>query len=254
MMIEITNLRKSFGSPSRRKRGTEASAGARVEALRGVDLKIQEPGFYGIMGPSGSGKSTLLHLLAGLDRPDAGEIVVNAAPIHALDEAALTTYRRLKIGIVFQKFNLIPTMDALTNVMLPGLLDGQPTAELTARAHALLDQFGLTARSHHRPDALSGGEQQRVAVARALLFKPGLLLADEPTGNLDSATSEQIWQMLAELATTEAMTIVMVTHEAAAAAHCREVFVLQDGHVTTQFEVEENDARWVADRYQQSQE
>ncbi len=253
-MIRTKDLCKSYGSPTRRKRDSEAATPTRVEALRGVDLQIHEPGFYGIMGPSGSGKSTLLHLLAGLDRPDSGEILVNSSSIQSMDEAALTRYRRLEIGIVFQKFNLIPTMDAITNVMLPGLLDGRPAAEVSTRALELLGQFGLTDRAHHRPDALSGGEQQRVAVARALLFKPGVLLADEPTGNLDSTTSERIWQILADLARDEAMTIVMVTHEPAAAAHCRKVFLLRDGQITTEFEVEENDARWVADRYQQSQE
>jgi len=251
-MIRISNLTKSFGKPDFRKTPTESDS--RIRALRGASLSINEHGFFAIMGPSGSGKSTLLHLLAGLDRPDSGEIIVNDDPIHAMNEKDLTAYRRTKIGIVFQKFNLIPTMDALTNVMLPGLLDGRSPRQLEERAMNLFDQFHLADRIHHRPDALSGGEQQRIALARALLLEPETLLADEPTGNLDSTSSEQIWRMLADLARTNSITVVMVTHEPAAAALCRHIFVLRDGRVTDEFNVEENDAHWVADRYQQSQD
>jgi len=247
-MIEVRQVEKSYRSASR------SVADGSVQALRGVDMRINDSGFYAIMGPSGSGKSTLLHLMAGLDRPDTGEIIINGDVVHSMNEKKLTAYRRLKIGIVFQKFNLIPTMDAQTNIMLPGLLDGKNEKELRNRTEALIDRFGLTDRAHHRPDALSGGEQQRVALARALLFEPSVLLADEPTGNLDSTASENIWQMLAELSESHSLTIVMVTHEPAAAAHCKHVYLLQDGQIKTNFKVESNDARWLADRYQQSQD
>jgi len=184
--------------------------GARsVEALRGVDLEIAGAGFYAIMGSSGSGKSTLMHLIAGLDRPSAGEVTVAGARVDRMSEAELTRYRRRQIGIVFQHFNLLPSMSALDNVMLPALLDGMPRAASESRARELLQELGVGARADHRPDALSGGEQQRVAIARALFFAPPVILADEPTGNLDSA---------------------------AAAAHCRRVIVLRDGEVAGAFD------------------
>lgn len=241
-MIDIDDVHKTFGA---------RDAERQVHALRGASLTIREPGFYGIMGPSGSGKSTLMHLMGGLDRPDRGRIVVNDAPVHELDERALTQFRRTQIGIVFQQFNLIPTMTALHNVSLPGLLDGKPESWLNERATELLTTLGLAERAQHRPDAMSGGEQQRVAIARALLFEPRVLLADEPTGNLDSQSSQQIWQMLADLAKSREMTVVMVTHEPAAAAYCDRVFVLRDGVVCGELEVTEHDAGWMANRYQQ---
>ncbi|MCI0676352.1 MAG: ABC transporter ATP-binding protein [Phycisphaerales bacterium] len=201
----------------------------RVEALRGVDLRISEPGFYGIMGPSGSGKSTLLHLMAGLDRPDTGTIEVAGSRIDSMNESELTLFRRRKIGIVFQQYNLISTLNALDNVTLPGMLDGMRPGERNERGLRLLKSLGLAERATHRPDALSGGEQQRVAIARALLFEPAVLFADEPTGNLDSATGQQVWRLLKQLAHDRRMTVVMVTHEPSAAAHCRRVFVIRDG-------------------------
>ena len=210
----------------------------RVEALRGVDLDITEPGFYAIMGPSGSGKSTLLHLMAALDRPDAGTITVAGCGVHDMREAELTLFRRRKIGIVFQQFNLISTLNALDNVVLPGMLDGMPRSERLARGRQLIDSLGLAERASHRPDAMSGGEQQRVAIARALLFEPTVLFADEPTGNLDSATSEQVWGLLKSLAEERNLTVLMVTHEPEAAVHCRHVFVLRDGRVATSFPTE----------------
>src|SRR5262245_21993890 len=195
-------------------------SGRDVPALRGVDLTIDRPGFYAIMGQSGSGKSTLLHLLAALDRPDDGEVFVSGRPIHKLDEREATLFRRREIGIVFQQFNLIPTLTARENIELPGLLSGEPAARLRARAGELLSRLGLQGRADHRPDALSGGEQQRVAIARALLFSPKVLFADEPTGNLDSATSARLWQLLGDLARERSMLVLMVTHEPAAAVNC----------------------------------
>ena len=225
-------------------------AGREVAALRGVDLEVETPGFYAIMGQSGSGKSTLLHLLAALDRPDAGTIEIAGRAIHDLQERDATLFRRRGIGIVFQQFNLIPTLTARANVELPGMLAGEPAAWLRQRSGELLARLGIAERGEHRPDALSGGEQQRVAIARALLFSPPVLLADEPTGNLDSRSAETLWSLLEELA-REGMTVVMVTHEPAAASHCREVFVLSDGRVTGRFGPGEGlDAGGVAARYQ----
>jgi putative ABC transport system ATP-binding protein len=210
-------------------RKTYRSGERGVAALRGADLEIAEPGFYGIMGASGSGKSTLLYLLAGLDRPDEGEI-------DRMTEDELTLHRRRRVGVVFQQYNLLPTLTALENVMLPGILDGGDRAALETRALHLLGTLGLAERATHRPEAMSGGEQQRVAIARALLFEPPVLFADEPTGALDSANSERMWRMLDELARERRMVVLMVTHEPAAAAHCRHVFVIRDGVVAGGFE------------------
>jgi putative ABC transport system ATP-binding protein len=222
-----------------------------VVALRGVDLDIRGPGFYAIMGSSGSGKSTLLHLLAALDTPDQGEVVVAGQPLQQMSERELTLFRRRQIGIVFQQFNLIPTLTARENVELPGLLAGEPTDKLRARSAELLEALGVGHRATHRPDALSGGEQQRVAIARSLLFAPKVLFADEPTGNLDSNSSERLWELLAQLASVHEMTVLMVTHEPAAAVHCRSVLVLRDGRMTGEISTEGLDAAGVASRYQQ---
>jgi putative ABC transport system ATP-binding protein len=240
-MLEVRDVHKTY-----------RLGGRTVHALRGASLRIDEPGFYAIMGRSGSGKSTLLHLLGTLDRPDAGTITLEGEPLHELSEREATRFRRRRIGIVFQQFNLIPTLTARENVELPGLLAGEPVEEVSRRAQALLDRLQLGGRHDHRPDALSGGEQQRVAIARALLFEPPLLLADEPTGNLDSATSEHLWELLGRIASERRMIVVMVTHEPAAAIHCRRIFVLQDGVITDTIDTEGLDAGGVAARYQQS--
>lgn len=223
----------------------------KVQALRGVDMEISRPGFYGIMGASGSGKSTLLHLLSALDSPDAGEIEVAGERIDQLSEAEATQFRRTKIGIVFQQFNLIPTLTARENVSLPGLLAGQDDAAMHQRTEEIMKRLGVWERADHRPDALSGGEQQRVAIARALLFSPGVVFADEPTGNLDSVSSGKLWALLGELAEERQMLVLMVTHEPAAAANCKSVFVLADGVVKATMETEGLDAAGVAARYQQ---
>jgi putative ABC transport system ATP-binding protein len=222
----------------------------RVEALRGIDLHVSEPGFYAIMGPSGSGKSTLLHLLAALDRPDAGTLEVAGSRLDTLGESELTLFRRRRIGIVFQQFNLIPTLSAIDNVTLPAMLDGMGRTERSERGRQLLDRLGLADRATHRPDALSGGEQQRVAIARALFFEPAVLFADEPTGNLDSSTSEQVWNLLKELADERRLTVLMVTHEPEAAVHCRRVYVLRDGRIATTFDTEGLDVLELATRAQ----
>jgi putative ABC transport system ATP-binding protein len=237
--VRVSGVSKAFATGKRR-----------VEALRGVDLEISEPGFYGIMGPSGSGKSTLLHLLAALDRPDRGVIEVAGCRIDSLSESDLTAFRRRRIGIVFQQFNLISTLTALDNVTLPGVLDGMSASRRRSRGMELLKALGLEDRATHRPDALSGGEQQRVAIARALLFEPLVLFADEPTGNLDSATSRQVWALLGELAAQRQLTVLMVTHEPSAAVHCRRVFVLRDGLIESTFDVDGIDAAELATRAQ----
>ena len=225
-----------------------------VQALRGVDLEIARGSFVAIMGRSGSGKSTLLHVLGALDEPDAGEIEVAGVRLDGIGEHDATRFRGEDIGIVFQQFNLIPTLNAIENVELPGLLRGMPTSETRARAGSLLEKLGLSARADHRPEAMSGGEQQRVAIARALLLKPGVLLADEPTGSLDSASSDHLWELLDEVASDEGLTVVMVTHEPSAAAHAERVVVLADGRVSGEIGVGSGgtrDAAGVAARYQE---
>ncbi|MEO0483809.1 MAG: ABC transporter ATP-binding protein [Planctomycetota bacterium] len=228
------------------------SGGERVAALRGVDLEIADPGFYAIMGQSGSGKTTLLHLIGSLDRPDSGEIWLGDRAIHTLDDKSATEMRRREVGIVFQQFNLVATLTARENVELPGMLASDDPHKLKERSAELLEELGVGARAGHRPEAMSGGEQQRVAIARALLYEPSIVLADEPTGNLDSESSERLWRLLARIAREKSLTVVMVTHEPAAAAHCARTFVLKDGRVTDVLETEGLDAAGVAARYQQS--
>lgn len=200
-----------------------------VRALRGVDLAIEDPGFYAIMGRSGSGKSTLLHMLSAMDRPDSGEILVSGHSVHQMSERESTRFRREEIGVIFQAFNLIPTMSAVENVQLPGLLSGRLSKSLSDRSHELLELLGLADRAEHRPEALSGGEQQRVAIARALLYQPAVVFADEPTGNLDTNASELVWSMLQRIAREEKVTVIMVTHEPEAASYCERIFVMNDG-------------------------
>ena len=226
--------------------------GARsVEALRGVDLSLDGAGFYAVMGSSGSGKSTLMHLVAGLDRPTSGEVTVAGERVDLMSEAQLTLFRRRKIGIVFQHFNLLPSMSALDNVMLPALLDGMPRAASESRARELLEELGVAQRADHRPDALSGGEQQRVAIARALFFAPPVILADEPTGNLDSAAATRLFSLLSQIARAHRTLLLMVTHEPAAAANCERVVVLRDGTVAGAFSTENLDAGALALRAQE---
>lgn len=221
-----------------------------VHALRGLNLEINDHGFFAVMGPSGSGKSTLLHLMAALDRPDRGSIAIAGQQLETMTESELTLFRRHHIGIVFQQYNLISTLSALENVTLPAMLDRMPRDERRRRGLALLDDLGMKERADHRPDALSGGEQQRVAIARALLFQPPVLFADEPTGNLDSETSSQVWKLLAEIASHRDMTVLMVTHEPEAASHCERVYVLRDGMVTTSFDTHGIDPSELATRAQ----
>jgi putative ABC transport system ATP-binding protein len=228
--VQVTNLHKSYRPPPQSGRADRA-----VQALRGVNLAVQEGEFVAIMGASGSGKSTLLHLCAALDRFDSGSIEIAGQRLEALSESKLTLFRRRRIGIVFQQFNLIPTLSARENIALPLQLDGADTKAHAGRIDHLLQILKIDHRADHRPDALSGGEQQRVAIARALVMEPPVLFADEPTGNLDSHSADQFWSLLDNAARTLQLTIVMVTHEPAAAQHAHRVIVLKDGIVSGEF-------------------
>jgi putative ABC transport system ATP-binding protein len=204
----------------------------RVAALDDVSLSVDEGRFVAVTGASGSGKSTLLNLLGGLDTPSAGTIEVAGAVVSAMDREALARYRRFQAGMIFQSFNLIPSRTALENIELPLVFSNVDRKERRRRAAELLDKVGLAHRAGHRPPELSGGEQQRVAVARALVNDPRLLLADEPTGNLDSRTSREIVGLLAELNRSQHLTVVMVSHEESLVReYAQEVVRLRDGRV-----------------------
>jgi putative ABC transport system ATP-binding protein len=205
------------------------SAAGAVTILDGVTLHVPPGQFLAITGPSGSGKSTLLGLVAGLDRPTAGSIRVDGVDLSSLDEDALARLRLAKIGYVFQAFHLIPTLTAIENVAIPLELAG--AADAPGQARALLEEVGLKARVDHYPAELSGGEQQRVALARAVANRPRLLLADEPTGNLDSATGAQIVDLLVGLHRRNGTTLILVTHDPALAAHAQRIVELRDGRV-----------------------
>jgi len=207
------------------------SGGAAVDVLADISLDVPPGQFLAVAGPSGSGKSTLLGLVAGLDQPTAGGITVAGVEITRLGEDALARFRRDTIGYVFQSYHLIPTLTALENVAVPLELAGEPHA--LDRAGALLAEVGLAGRAHHYPVQLSGGEQQRVAVARAVCRRPRLLLADEPTGNLDSATGKQIIELLVDLHRNLGSTLVLVTHDGALAAHADRVVTLRDGRIVS---------------------
>jgi putative ABC transport system ATP-binding protein len=202
-----------------------------VKALDGVNLTIPAGRFIAIMGASGSGKSTLLHLIAGLASPTSGEVTLFGQAISKLSDKELTLFRRRHIGLIFQAFNLLPTLTALENVSLPLLIDRQPMSEIQERAKKLLSLVHLEDRLDHRPDELSGGQQQRVAIARSLINEAKLILADEPTGNLDSKTGESILLLLRELVKEHQRTIVMVTHDPKAAAYADHVITLSDGQI-----------------------
>jgi putative ABC transport system ATP-binding protein len=208
-----------------------ASGGREVHVLTDVSLDVPAGQFLAIAGPSGSGKSTLLGLIAGLDQPTAGQIEVAGVDVTALDEDGLARFRRDHVGYVFQSFHLLPTLTAQENVAVPLELAGDAGA--AGRAAALLAEVGLAERAHHYPVQLSGGEQQRVAVARAMARHPALLLADEPTGNLDSATGKQIIELLVGLNRRLGSTLVLVTHDAALAAHADRVVTLRDGRIVS---------------------
>ena len=202
-----------------------------IVALAGVSIDIPRGAFAAIMGPSGSGKSTLLHLMGGLDRPSSGELLVDGRLVGQMADDEVTLFRRTNIGFVFQFFNLLPTLTALENVTLPLVLDGRSKAEADQRAALLLGKVGLEKRRHHLPEALSGGEIQRVAIARALAFNPPILLADEPTGNLDSKTGQDVLLLLRQINQEHGSTVVMATHSPEAAYGADRTIFLRDGRV-----------------------
>jgi lipoprotein-releasing system ATP-binding protein len=219
-LVVATDVRKSF-----------RHMGRTLEVLRGVDLEIREGEMVGIVGPSGAGKSTLLHCVGTLDLPTKGSIRLAGEEVTTLPGWRLAELRNRTIGFVFQFHHLLPEFNALENVMMPGLVQGKSKRELEPRSAALLEEVGLTDRALHRPGELSGGEQQRVALARALMLEPKLLLADEPTGNLDSATSIQIHDLFFGINKQRGTTIVVVTHNPVLAASMPRVVTLRDGRV-----------------------
>jgi len=216
-MIELRNISRAYGE------------GKIVNALKEVNLKIERGERVAVMGPSGSGKSTLLNLVCGLDDPSGGQVLVDGVDIAALADDARTRLRREKIGMIFQTFNLLPTLTAVENVALPLRLQGRKKKDAEQQASHMLDRVGLAGRITHKPDQMSGGERQRIAIARALIFKPPILLADEPTGNLDSKTGEEILSLLDDLHREFNTTMLLVTHNEEAAWHCDKIVRLRDG-------------------------
>ena len=219
-IIRITGLTRHF------KMGEQI-----VHALDGVDLSVTRGELLTIMGPSGSGKSTLLYLIGGLDRPTSGEMWVNQREITQLDENDLAGYRGKEVGFIFQAFHLVPTMTALQNVEFPLVFSGVPTQQRRKQALALLERMGLGNRTGHKPTELSGGQQQRVAIARALANDPAIILADEPTGNLDTQTGREVMALLGQLNREEGRTIVIVTHDPAISAYATRTIHLLDGKI-----------------------
>jgi putative ABC transport system ATP-binding protein len=230
-LIQTENLTKVYGSGE-----------AAVTALDHVNLKIKEGEFVAIMGPSGCGKSTLLHLVGGLDRPSEGSVSLEGTPIADMKDDDLTRLRRRKMGFIFQFFNLIPVLNAVENAALPVTLDGIKPAEAKKRATQWLTRFGLGDRLNNRPDQLSGGQQQRVAVARALVAEPALILADEPTGNLDTRSGDEIAALLRQVTKEYGRTVVMVTHDPRIAAYADRIIFLKDGKVVDETNLEPNGA------------
>ena len=238
-ILEATDLRKDYGGGA-----------AVVHALAGLNLTVEPGQLIAIMGASGSGKSTLLHLLGGLDVATGGRIIIDGHDLAAMSDRQRTLFRRRRLGVIFQAFNLLPTLTAAENVSLPLMVDGYAGTQITEKTDSLLEAVDLAHRRTHRPQALSGGEQQRVAIARALINDPVIVLADEPTGNLDSKHAQEIWQLLRKLCQEQGRTALAVTHEATGAAHANRVVVLKDGRVVGEFTPpKEADATLVATRY-----
>ncbi len=205
-----------------------------VDALAGVDFLVEQGEFVAIMGPSGSGKSTLLHLIGGLDQATEGEVTIAGQPLSLLKDTQITLLRRRHVGFVFQFFNLLPTLTAEENITLPLLIDGKNPRKFQERLVALLDLIGLTDRRSHKPEQLSGGEQQRVALARALITEPAIVLADEPTGNLDSKTGTTIMELLRRSCRELGQTVIVVTHDPRAASYADRVVFLRDGRIANE--------------------
>ncbi|MHC5111157.1 MAG: ABC transporter ATP-binding protein [Planctomycetota bacterium] len=239
MVVEATDVRRVYGG-----------SGQPIVALDGVSLSVAQGSLVVLMGASGSGKSTLLHLLAGLDEPTGGRILVGGKDLAAMSDYERTVFRRRHIGIVFQAYNLLPTLNAVENTTLPAVLNGTMGGQVERQALDLLELMGLQDRVHHRPQAMSGGEQQRVAIARAMINEPLVLLADEPTGNLDTNHSEAVWHKLAALVRDHGTTVVAVTHEPSGATYADRVLVMKDGQIIGEIEPGgEGHASLVAARY-----
>jgi len=237
-IVQVTGLKKDL-----------TTGQAVVHALRGVDLTVEEGEYLAVVGPSGSGKTTLLGLIGGLDAPTEGRVVVTGVDITELGEDQLAEIRNAAVGFVFQFFNLIPTLTALENVELPVQFAARARFDPSRRARELLDLVGLGDRLHHRPPELSGGEQQRTAIARALANAPALLLVDEPTGNLDSATGEEVLRLLRRLCDENGQTVIMVTHDPRVATYADRVAFLRDGRIVEEARLERGkDARMILAR------
>jgi putative ABC transport system ATP-binding protein len=219
-MLEMTHVTKTY-----------RIGGQTIRALDSIDLTLTGGEFVSIVGPSGAGKSTLLHLLGALDRPDSGSILFQGSEVGGLNDQQQSEFRRNSVGFVFQFFNLLPTMTAWENVAVPKLLDGARMSKVKSRALDLLEMVGLAERAEHRPSELSGGQMQRVAVARALMMGPPLILADEPTGNLDTKTGAAIMALLTDIAHQDGRSVVMVTHNLDAASSTDRVITLSDGRI-----------------------
>lgn len=219
-IITTENLTKIYNSGS-----------TAVTALDHINLQVQSESFIAVMGPSGCGKSTLLHLIGGLDRPSTGKVLINGTSLAEMDDDSLTELRRRQIGFVFQFFNLIPVLSAVENAALPLMLDGVKQIEARDAAIEWLSRFDLADRLQNRPDQLSGGQQQRVAIARALVANPALILADEPTGNLDTRASDEIAGLLRQVTKEWGRTVVMVTHDPRIAAYADRIVFLKDGRI-----------------------
>jgi putative ABC transport system ATP-binding protein len=212
---------------------TYETGAASVQALKGVDLELREGTATAIVGPSGSGKSTLLHICGALDRPSTGRVRVLGTDLTTADDRTLTLFRREHLGFIFQFFHLLPTLSAFENTVLPARLARASRADKDAKAKALLERVGLGGRLEHRPAEMSGGERQRVALARALVLDPEIILADEPTGNLDGATGAAVLQLLLELAHAEKRTVLIVTHNPEVAEACDRTITLRDGRIAS---------------------
>jgi putative ABC transport system ATP-binding protein len=241
--ITTQNLTKIFGS------GETA-----VTALDHVNLSVKAAEFVAIMGPSGCGKSTLLHLIGGLDRPTSGKVILDGTAIDEMNDDHLTELRRRQIGFVFQFFNLIPVLNAIENAALPVTLDGVKPVDAQKKAAEWLNRFGLSKRFYNRPDQLSGGEQQRVAIARALAADPSLILTDEPTGNLDTHSGDEIAGLMRDVAKKYWRTVVMVTHDPRIAAYADRIVFLKDGRIIDETLLERNNGGNVAAVFKKMEE
>ncbi len=228
-IVKTENLTKIYGKGE-----------AAVVALDGVDLTIEEGEFVAVMGPSGCGKSTLLHLIGGLDRPTSGRVIVDGRDLAELNDGELTELRRRKVGFIFQFYNLLPVLRAIENAALPLVLDGVKSAAAQEKAGRWLKTLGIADRADHRPDQLSGGQQQRVAIARALASEPSIILADEPTGNLDSRAGDEIASLLRRAARDWGRTVLMVTHDPRIASNADRIVFLKDGAIVDEAVLDEH--------------